>query len=219
MDTTMNQTNTEVERAVISGSMAETLTGAAALVLAILGLVQIEVHYMIAIGVIALGVALFFDGITVGAEYSRILARSGNGAGQSLELGGWISTQIGGGLAAVVLGVLALLNLNPVMLTAIAMIVLGATVVLNSGVLAWFNALKIDLSGDHEVAKRVAREALTAGIGTEVLVGFAAAVLGILALTGIAPETLILVAMLGLGAAVLFTGSAVIGKMLTVFAT
>jgi hypothetical protein len=219
MDTTFNQANKEMERAVLSGSITEALTGAAALVLAILGLVQIEVHYMIAIAAIALGAALVFDGISVGSEYSRILARSGNGALQSLELGGWISAQIGGGIAAVVLGILALLNLNPVMLTAIAVIVLGATIVLNSGVLTWFNAIKIGLSRDHEVAGRVAREALAAGIGTEVLVGFAASVLGILALAGIAPETLILVAMLGLGAAVLFTGSAVIGKMFSVFAT
>jgi uncharacterized membrane protein HdeD (DUF308 family) len=77
------------------------------------------------------------------------------------------------------------------------------------------NVLKIETSGRHDVAKQVARDALTAATGTDVLVGLATIVLGILALT---PETLILVAMLALGAAVLLTGGAVIGRMLSIFA-
>ena len=185
--------------------------------LAILGLAQIEPRFMIAIAAIALGAALIFDGAAVAAEYARILARSGNGAIRSVELGGGISTQIGGGVAAGVLGVLALLNLDATALMAIATIVLGATMVFSSGVSTRLNALKIETSGDHEVARRVAREALTAATGTEVLVGLAAVVLGILALVGIDPMTLILVAMLALGASVLLTGSAVVGKMLSVF--
>ena len=217
METTANHENKDVERAVIGGSSTEALAGAAAVVLAILGLAQIEPRLMIAIAAIALGAALIFDGTAVAAEYARILARSGNGAIQNVELGGGISTQIGGGVAAGVLGVLALLNLDATALMAIAAIVLGATMVFSSGVSTRLNALKIETSNDHEIAKRVAREALTAATGTEVLVGLAAVVLGILALVGIDPTTLILVAMLALGASVLLTGSAVVGKMLSVF--
>lgn len=218
METTVGHTDKDVERAVIGGSSTEALAGAAALVLAILGLAQVAPGLMVAVAAIALGAALIFDGAAVAAEYSRILARSGNGALQSVELGGGLGTQISGGIAAVVLGVLALLNLDPTALTAIAAIVLGATMVLSSGVSTRLNALKIETSGDHDVAKRVAREALTATVGTDVLVGLAAIVLGILALVGLDTVTLVLVAMLALGAAVLLTGSAVIGKMLSIFA-
>jgi hypothetical protein len=217
METTAHEEGKEVERAVIGGSSTEALAGAAAVVLTILGLAQIEPRFMIAIAAIALGAALVFDGAAVAAEYSRILAHNGNGAIGRAELGGGISTQIGGGVAAIVLGVLALLNLDATILMAIATIVLGTTMVFSSGVSTRLNALKIETSGDHDVAKRVAREALTAATGTEVLVGLAAVVLGILALVGIDPPTLILVAMLALGAAILLTGSAVVGKMLSVF--
>lgn len=214
---TASHENLNVERAVIGGSSTEAIAGAAALVLAILGLAQIAPRFMIAISAIALGAGLILDGAGITAEYSRILTRSGNGAINNVELGGGISTQIGGGVAAVVLGVLALLNLDPTTLMAIATIVLGATLVFSSGEAARLNALKIETSSDHELAKRVARDALTAATGTEVLVGLAAVVLGILALVGIDPTTLILVGMLAVGAAVLLTGGAVVGKMLSIF--
>jgi hypothetical protein len=209
----------EMEHAVIGGASTETLAGGAAVVLAILGLAHIAPRFMVAIAAIALGAALILDGSAIAAEYSRILARSGNGVIKSAELGGGISSQIGGGVAAVVLGVLALLNLNPMVLMAVAAIVLGATMVFSSGVSTRLNALKIETSGEHEVAKRVARDALMSATGTEVLVGLAAIVLGILALVGIAPMTLILVAMLALGVSILLMGSAVISKMLSVFAS
>lgn len=218
METTMNQENKELEYALLGGSSAEAIAGAATVVLAILGLAQIAPRFMISIGAIALGVALIANGAAVAAEYSRILARSGSGGWKGVELGGGVSTQLGAGVAAVVLGVLALLNVDPTGLVAIAAIVLGAALILSSGVSTRLNALKIEVSQEHDVAKRVARDAVTAATGTEVLVGLAATVLGILALVGIASTTLILVAVLSLGAAVLLTGGALIGKILSVFA-
>lgn len=216
--TATHQAEQDIERMVIGGSSSETLAGAAALVLAIVGLAHIQPLFMIAITPIALGAALIFDGAVVGREYSRILARSGNGTIQNVEMGGGISSQIGGGIAAMVLGVLALVNLHPTILTPIAAIVLGATMVFSSGVNARLNALKIETSNDHVMARRVAQEALTTATGSEVLVGTGAIVLGIVALVGFAPVTLTLVAMLALGSAILLSGSAVIGKMLSVFA-
>ena len=89
--------------------------------------------------------------------------------------------------------------------------------IFGSGLVTRLNSLKIETSSEHDFAKRVAHEAVTAATGTDVLVGLAAAVLGVLALVGIAPMTLNLVAMLAMGSAVLLTGSALIGKMLSVF--
>lgn len=220
MDATLeHHVDKNVERAGIGGASTEVITGAAAVVLAILGLANIAPELMLTIATIALGASLVLDGAAVGAEYSRILSSSGNGAIQNAELGGGISIQVGGGVAAVVLGVLALVGVNPPVLMAIAAIVLGATAVFSSTVSTRLNSLKIETSGDHEFAKRVARDALTSATGMEVLVGLAAIVLGIMALVGLAPQTLTLVAMLALGASILLTGTAVIGKLLSMFAS
>lgn len=216
--TTIQHEDKVMERTVVGGSSTEALTGAGAIVLAILGLAHIAPQMMVAISSIALGAALILDGAAIAAEYSRILAESGNGSISKVELGGGLSTQVIGGVAAVVLGVLALLNIAPTTLMAIAAIVLGVTVVSGSGVTTRLNALKIETSGDHDFAKRVARESLTAATGADMLVGLAAVVLGILALVGMAPVPLTLVAMLALGASILLTGSAVIGKMMSMFA-
>ncbi len=218
MDTTIQKEDKVLERTLISGSSTEALTGAGAVVLAILGLAHIAPQMMAAVSAIALGAALIMDGAAVAAEYSRILAESGNGKASKAELGGGLSTQIVGGAAAVALGVLALLNIEAQALLAIAAIVLGITVVSSGGVTTRLNALKIEISDEHELAKRIAREAMTTATGTDVLVGLAAVVLGILALVGIASSTLTLVAMLALGASILLTGSAVVGKMMSMFA-
>lgn len=217
METAMGHEEKMMERTVVGGSSTEAITGAAAVVLSVLGLAHIAPHFMIAISSIALGAALILDGAAISAEYSRILSESGGGRVSTIELGGGLGTQIGGGVSAVVLGVLALLGVASTTLMAIAAIVLGATMVLSSGVNSRLNALKVEKSGDHEVAKRIAREAVMAATGTDILVGLAASVLGILALVGIAPQTLILVAMLALGASVLLTGGALVGKMLSIF--
>lgn len=217
METALSHEDKVMERTVVGGSSTEAITGAAAVVLSILGLAHIAPHFMIAISSIALGTALLMDGAAVSAEYSRILSESGSGRIKTIELGGGLSTQIGGGISAVVLGVLALLGVASTTLMAIAAIVLGATMVFSSGVNTRLNALKVGNSGDHEMAKRIAHEAVIAATGTDVLVGLAASVLGILALVGIVPQTLSLVAMLALGASVLLTGGTLVGKMLSVF--
>lgn len=217
MDKAIHSENKLLERTVVSGSTTEALTGAGAVVLAILGLANIVPQMMLAVSTIALGAALILDGAAVAAEYSRILAESGNDTIDKMELGGGISTQVIGGVAGVALGVLALLHINATVLLAIGAIVLGVTVMSGGGVTTRLNALKIEVSGEHGLAKRIAREALTAATGTDILVGLAAVVLGILALVGIAPTTLSLVAMLALGASILLTGSAVIGKMMSMF--
>jgi len=215
--TTIQHEDKVMERAVIGGSSTEALTGAGAVVLSILGLAHIAPQMMGAISTIAIGAALVLDGIGVSAEYAQILEQSGNGAISRMGFSGGLSTQMAGGVAAAALGILALLHIQTEALTAIAAIVLGSTMVFSSGVATRLNSLKIEVSGDHEFAKRVARESLSAAIGADMLIGLSAVVLGILALVGVAPIPLTLVAMLALGASILLTGSAVVGKMVSMF--
>jgi hypothetical protein len=76
------------------------------------------------------------------------------------------------------------------------------------------NCLVIDGHGLPDMTRRVAREAVFAAASVQVLVGLAGGILGLLALLGIYPMVLALVAMLSLGASVLLSGAAISGKVL-----
>lgn len=201
------------------GSTSVMTGGAAAGVLAILALAGVAPGYLVAIAAIALGVAMLFEGGFVAAEYGRILnAGSNNGRLAKVELGGGLSGEALAGVAGIVLGILALLGVVPAVLISIAAIVLGAGQMFGSGITSRLNALKIDVSSEHETAKQVASEAMTAATGLQLLVGLAAVVLGILALVGLEPLTLDLVAMLALGSSFLLSGGAIAGRVLSYFA-
>jgi hypothetical protein len=64
-----------------------------------------------------------------------------------------------------------------------------------------------------EHAHYIMRDTLYAASGSEALIGAGAIVLGILSLAGYAPLTLILVALLAVGASILLAGTAVSGRM------
>jgi uncharacterized membrane protein HdeD (DUF308 family) len=79
----------------------------------------------------------------------------------------------------------------------------------------------VDLSsvaGDapHERFADLTRQAALAASGAQVLLGIAAIVLGIIALVGIDPVVVTLVALLILGASVLFSGTAIGTRMASV---
>jgi hypothetical protein len=206
-----------LEHAVVGGTTIEAIGGAAAVVLSIIGLARIFPGFMAAVSAIALGVALLFEGGFIASEYSRILKRSGNGKLETAELGGGLSTQTLAGGAVIVLGILSLLGIATWTLLPISALILGAGVLFGSGVASRLNAVKIETSEESERAQRIAHEMVSATAAGQVLVGLSAIVLGILALIGIAPDVLTLVAMLAVGASILLTGSAVTGRMLTLF--
>ena len=92
-----------------------------------------------------------------------------------------------------------------------------AALTLSSGMTSRLNDLKIEVSGAHQSAQRVAHEAVTAASGTQVLVGLAAGVLGILALIGVAPTVLVLVGLLAIGTSLLLSGGALGGRLISLF--
>lgn len=195
---------------IFGGSTAEALVGAAAAVLAILGLANIWPGYMASIATIAVGAALLFQGIAIASRYSDLARRTGGS-----EVGGGVSAEILGGIAGIALGILALMGIMPATLTPVAIIVFGGALLIGSAATAQLNSLSTWRMTDR--ARDVTRSAIEMASGTEVLIGIAAVVLGILALLGMAPRTLVLVALLGLGATVLFSGSAVSSRMLSIF--
>lgn len=209
----------EVERTaevVAGGSMVEAIAGAAAVVLAILGLAGLLPTYLLSIAAIAVGVALLFEGGAIAVRYSRLLNETAGSRISSAELGGGMGVEVIGGVSGIVLGILALLGLAPMTLTAVAAIVFGGTLLLSSGTATRLNCLAIDCHGLPDTTRRVAREAVFAAASVQVLVGLGGGILGLLALLGIHPMLLTLIAMLSLGGSVLLSGSAISNKMLGV---
>jgi hypothetical protein len=217
METVAVHQERRMEATLGSGSTVEAVGGLAAIVLAILGLVGVAPHYMLTIATIALGAGLLFEGGAIAAEYSRLLAETGAGRLTRSELRAGLSAESLAGIAGIVLGILALIGIAPETLMAIAAIVLGAGTLMGSGALARLNHVRIESTPEHEHAKLAAYESMRVAAGSQVLVGFSAIVLGILALIGIAAATLDLVAMLALGAALLLSGTAVTARVIAAF--
>lgn len=195
------------------GSVGEIVGGGGAIILSIVALTGVMASTLTAVAVIALGVSLALEGGSIAATYRELLNRH-SGISEELELGGGLTAESLGGLAGIALGVLALLGVATQMLLAIAALVLGAAVLLGAGVLARVNDLR--MAERTEQARRIAREAVFAATGTQVLVGIAVMVLAIVAIQGIETLTLVAVGTLCLGVSMSFAGSA-LGNKLTNF--
>jgi hypothetical protein len=186
-------------RIVGGGSVVEALVGAGVVVLAILGLLGILPMQLAAIATIGVGVALLLDGAAVAARFAQL---------GGVESGG-SSAEMLAGVAGVTLGVLALIGLAPVTLLGIAIVVFGAALVV--GGIARGQATQ--LVGESRERQRAAITIAEPG-GGMALVGLASAVLGVLVLVGIGPEiTMILAAVLALGALTMLAGSALLTRL------
>ncbi len=203
------------------GSTFEAIAGAGAVVLTILGLVEILPVVMVSIATIAVGVGMMFGGASIAAKYREALeASQGDPGSEKAELGGGLSTEILGGAAGAVLGLLALLNVaDPLVLIPAAVIALGGAIMFGAGATSQMRDVAIRRTSASRSSQRFASESVSAAASTQVFVGVGAAALGILALADIAPAlTLSLVGMLALGASALISGAAIGGRMMQRFA-
>ncbi len=107
-----------------TGSGAEAVAGAGALVLAILGLAGVFPTILASIAVIAAGAGFLFQGAAVAARHQRLAAEAGGGEAE-IEAG--MGAEMLGGIAGITLGILALVGVATMPLLAISIIVFGAT--------------------------------------------------------------------------------------------
>jgi hypothetical protein len=117
-----------------SGVSAVFLAGAAGIVLGILGLLGIHPDVLVPAGVIVYGSALVLSSNAT----PPLHARAGETAGEALSsqmLFGAAGAQALIGLAAIVLGILALAGTNPAVLTLVAFLALGASVLISGSAL------------------------------------------------------------------------------------
>jgi hypothetical protein len=209
----------EIRSLEVSGasSLGEALGAVGVIVLAILGLAGVMPGAMMTIGTILLGAAILMQAGAIGARYQRLLQDATGAEGRTIhaEVTGGLSADSVAGIAGIVLGILALLGVAPVPLCAIAQIGYGCAMLLGSAVVARFRSVTSE-SGISDTTRRFLDEALGFSAGTEVLLGVAAVVLGILALLGISPVTLVLAGLLALGFGALVGGSTLGARMLGV---
>ncbi len=208
------------------GSLVKAIGGAAAIVLSILGLARVYPYISLSIATIAVGVALLFEGGAIAAKYQRLLPATrpdqpGEGPGlqaRTIELGGGMTSEFVGGAAGIVLGIVGLVGIAPFTLSAVAAIVFGSALAIGSGVPSRLAAVSTGRFDEGSRLAEAMREAASVASGTQVMVGVASIVLGILALKGVQPAwVLTLVALLTLGFSTLLSGTAVSGKMMALF--
>jgi hypothetical protein len=190
---------------------AEAAGAAGAIALAIIGLIGALPVAMMAIGTIVLGAAILLDSGAIRARYRNLLnevsAAEGRDVGAEIDQGSSAGSLAG--MAGIALGILALLGVHPVLLCAVALIVLGAALIFASAAKSRFGLLSTARYGFADTTRRVIDESVGISVGGESFAAIAAVILGVLALLGIRPMTLVLVGILALGAGLLLGGSAV----------
>jgi hypothetical protein len=219
----MSMTETLAREPATYGGFADAVGGIATIVLAVLGLAGVYPQLLISIATIIFGVALLIEGGTMLTEYVRFAFPTGTRATLLDPLSGnSLSAVFLVGAAGIVLGVLAVLTIHPLVLTAIAIIAFGTALVLSSNGIWQLHVLKHSamVSGQTETmsgGEVVASQMASGSAGLQALTGLAGGVLGILALigTGVDSAVLILVALLVFGGAILMTGGAMTGTMMS----
>lgn len=193
----------------------EGLAGAAAIVLTILGLAHVAPTFLVAVAVIAVGIALAAHGASVAGQYARLVAGRTD-LGPAAAGGGAWSIEFLAGAGGVILGVLALLQVSPDVLIAIAAIGFGAGITVSSSVGAQLAVLGTSADANDPM-RRIVVESASSASAVQVLAGLSAVVLGILALSGFASITLILVALLAVGSFAVVNGSLFGSMMMSMF--
>lgn len=201
------------EKVLGGGSTVESIAGAGAVTLSILGLCGVIPGYMLAISVIAVGAGLVLEGATVAARAADIISRLADRT-EEIDVSGGVTVEFLGGAAGIVLGILGLLAIDPLMLSAVAAVVFGGTLLLSSkGRVDLNRAVARTFAGPHTHRDELMYHAVTASASSRTLVGIGAGVLGILVLAGVTPyAVLTLIAMLCAGASLLLSGLTFTGR-------
>jgi hypothetical protein len=202
--------NERAARVITSGGLGEGFGGAVAALLAILGLCGLTPIPMAAIGGILIGAGLAWESAMMGSQRARIPAAFP----ARVELASGLGVQFLGGFAGLVLCVIALLRLTYALSLISTAVLIFACVLAAGSVATQLAGVEMRLGGDGRVIKLAGGPAIAS---VEVLIGFGAGILAVLGLVGIATLTLSLVALLGIGLGVTFSGTAVSARVIRSF--
>ncbi len=197
------------------GSLAQGFVATGAIALAISGLAAFQTVWMAAIATILAGTALMFEGAAIATRFPTLMHDTDTGRLGAIELGTGMTAEMLGGVAGLALGILSLAGLVPMVLMPAAAIVYGVTLVLGLGATARLNDLHIEKVCDSNESRHVARALVKSAEGVQILFGLGSVTLGILAILGITPMILSMVAMLAVGFSSMLSGSAIGGRVLS----
>ncbi|HTW39236.1 MAG TPA: hypothetical protein VMD49_11765 [Steroidobacteraceae bacterium] len=217
----MNTTYMETRSTEVAayGGLMDAIGGIATAVLAIIALTGFAPGALAAVATIVFGAALITQAGALFSEYSSLILPRRAAASMGAEtLGGdSLSAMLVVGASGVVLGILALLGIASTVLVAAAIIAFGSALILSASSTRQLFQLQSALreaaltqSGGELIAGRM----VAGSGGVQLLAGLAATVLGILAVSGVYSEALILVALLVLGITVMMTGGALSGMVM-----
>jgi len=193
------------------GSTLETLGGLAAVIVSVVGFSEQPVQ-MCAIATIAIGIALLSQGASIMARWQRMTHELEGTKPDRTELVEGVSTEVFGGSVGIVLGVIALVGIKPMVLLPVAAIVFGGSLLLGGA--AQPDLVYLAPERNPRYARATFSAIQTSG-GIMVLVGVAAAVLGILGLLDVGPPlSFALVSMLSIGFSLLLTGGALTARFM-----
>lgn len=199
-----------------AGSAIAAFVGFLGVVLCVFGLVGINAPTMAAVSTILIGGALLIEGGSIAARSRKLGAEVGTQEA-NLGIGGEMAVESLVGMAGIVMGVLALLDIYPLTLMAAAGIIMGSGLLVESSLEAQLSRVHLISYQQRRSAEQITQQVVEASAGADILFGLSGIVLGILALVGFVPLTLILVTMLTLGVGILFGGSALAGRFLGAF--
>lgn len=202
---------------IFGGSFVEGLVAAGAVVLAIIALIGKYPLFLLPVAIIAVGFALLSEGMSITARFRDLVHEYTHDRFGIAELGVGTTAESMAGIAAITLGILGLLQMNPMVLIPAAIITVGASLIFSAGANERLNALRVPAAERHPIVTAISRETVLAATGVQVLVGTGAVTLGVLALCGIYPIILSLIAVLAVASATLLSGSSLAGRMLEIF--
>ena len=194
-----------------SGLFAEAVGGNPTVELTIIAQSGTSAGFLLATATIVFGAALLIEGTSIVSDFAGVLSSAAGAVGFQMGTGGLAAVFLAG-ITGIFLGILALLGTLAFVLISVAVIVYGSALILSSSAMMNLHMFKARLVGEFMTGTAVSSSA-----GAQALAGIAASVLGILAVSGLHTETLALVALLVLGAAILATGNGVNNAMISVF--
>lgn len=201
-------------RQIEAGSVFQTIGGIGALVLGILGIIGLVAMTFGSIAAIAAGGALLIGGTALTARYSRLFPDTKSPRTKRSILRGLIVQTIAG-VGAIALGILSLVGLASMTLVAVSALALGVGLMVASRASARLDSLLI--RNEMESGESVSHSAMFVASTAETVAGLGAITLGILALSGVSPLVLSLIAMMAVGTATFAGGSWLVGVSFNVY--
>jgi len=199
---------------IVEGSMSELLIGVGSIVLAIIALIGFLPETLVSITTIALGAAFVFEGAAISREITDVLAESRL---STASLGYGMTVEFLAGIAGVALGILALVNVVPMVLLPAAAIVFGAGLIAGTGMTSRLSKIAVQATVEEEAVLELSREAIAAASYVRLFIGLGTMTLGVLALIGMSPLVLSIIALLSVAFSQMISGGTLSGRAMSLF--